>query len=354
MTHAMTRILARALLAAAIALALWLSPLSAQEKPGKDEDAKSSSEDALTKALERRLAGKASLDDVMIDVRWRFDDVYTPARVFGDGVGVWNRSVGVRVPRAQVRALIRKLASSRFGSLPDSAGDEESRVLTGRIVVSAGAVRKAVSQTADGTQSPLLKDVAEGVLRLCKKAAGDGGVHASSFEDGFAEIVSGKLGPGALELRMFRKPPAGGSPTAAAWDLHIFGLYVYDRQIGGAHDTARQLRLSNADFQALARELSAANIGTLPGNLYAPTYTDLNVSLLDQHKSIQARAFSGMTPQTHGEKQAAFDRLAKTLEALRDRVLHQGKKVDAIDLVGPAREEHEGEEHEKEQEKEKD
>jgi hypothetical protein len=343
MTHSTTRGLAPALLAAAL-VALWSPFLDAQEKPRKDEDAKTSSEDALTRALERRLAGTSSLDDVMVDIRWRYENDYVRARLFGDGVGVWNRSVGFRVPRAEARSLIRKLAAVRFGSLPDSEGEEEARVLTGRIIVSAGAVRKTVSQMADGEQSPVLADIAQRLLRLCKKAA-EGGVRVSSFQDGFANQISGKLGPSALDLHLQRKPAAAGKAAAETWTLRISGVYVYDRELGGpgGGDVTRQLRLSAADFRALARELSADDIGALPGNLYAPIYTDLNVSLLDQRKNIQARDFAGMTPQTHGERQQAFDRLVQTLEALRERVLKEGRKVEAIDIVGAEHREHEKE-----------
>jgi hypothetical protein len=355
MTHAKTRVLVRALLAAAFALPLCLSSLSAQEKPREDEDAKTPSEDALTRALQRRLAGKQSLDDVMIDVRWRFENEFASARLFGDGVGAWNRSVGFRVPRAQAKALIAKFAAARFGSLPDSAGDEESRSLTGRIIVSAGAVRKSIEQMADGPQSPVLSGLAESLMRLSKKAAADGGVRVSSFEDGFAAQSSGKLGPGALELRFFRRPQPGGSPSPGAWELRINGAYFYVRNLGGAGspDSTWQLHLSSADFNALVGELSKIQIGTLPVNLYAPIYTDLEISLLNQRKNIQARQFAGMTPQTHGERQEAFDRFEKLLETLRERVLKQGKKVEAVGLVGPPREEHE-KEREKEPESEKD
>jgi hypothetical protein len=361
MTHSTTRALLRALIAAALAIPLWLSatPASPQEKPRKDADenkAKSQpGEDALTRALERRLGGKASLDDVMVDLRWRFEGDYTSVRIFGDGVGVWNHKVGFRISRAQARALIKKFASARFGSLPDSAGEEESRVLTGRILVSAGAVRKIVSQMADGAQSPVLSDLALSVLHAGKKASADG-VRASSFEDGFAKQLSGKLGPGALDVHIVRKSHGGESAAPETWDLRIYGSYVYDREIGGAHgpDSTWQLRLPTAAFQALVRDLSAADIGTLPRNLYAPAYTDLDVTLLDQHRNIQAREFAGMTPQTHGEKQAAFDRLEKTLDALRERVLKEGHKVDAVDLLGPAREEHEREREDKDRDKDKD
>ena len=62
-----------------------------------------------------------------------------------------------------------------------------------------------------------------------------------------------------------------------------------------------------------------------------------------------------MTPQTHGEEQAAFDRLEKALEELRDRALKEGRKVEAVNLIGPAREEHERErESDKDRDKDKD
>jgi len=199
-------------------------------------------------------------------------------------------------------------------------------------------------------------DPAQSVLRAGQKASADG-VRASSFEDGFATQLSGKLGPGALDLHILRKSLSGAGSASETWDLRIYGTYVYEREIGGAHgpDSTWQLHLSTSAFQALIRELSAADIGKLPGNLYAPMYTDLDVTLLDQHKNVQARDFAGMTPQTHGEEQAAFDRLEKALEELRDRALKEGRKVEAVNLIGPAREEHERErESDKDRDKDKD
>jgi hypothetical protein len=50
----------------------------------------------------------------------------------------------------------------------------------------------------------------------------------------------------------------------------------------------------------------------------------VTVAILKYSRTIAGRRFLGMTPQTHGEKQAAFDRITAALEALHARVEKEG------------------------------
>lgn len=58
----------------------------------------------------------------------------------------------------------------------------------------------------------------------------------------------------------------------------------------------------------------------LPVNLYSPRYQDLEIRVLNRRVLLQARRFAGLTPETHGEKQARFDALVAAIEAVRNRV----------------------------------
>lgn len=336
----------------AIVMALPLSALagSGTENPA-EEHGKKNPEDPLTRSLEKRLKKGSSLDDVMIDVRWRFEGEYVSVRLFGNGVGIWKRETLFRIPPADARSLVRKLAAAKFGALPDTLGEVEARVLTGRVIVVAGAVRKTVSQEADGPQLATVTDIAQTLLQAGKAAAAKDGVRVSSFAEGFGALGDGRLAPEALDLFVRRKTLQTPGGTAEDWDLRLRGGRVYDRIIGGAGhgDVTRALALSPGEFEELARELAAADVATLPLNLYSPVYTDLDVTLLNQSRKIQARQFAGMTAATHGAKQQAFDSLMKSLVALHARAVKEGRVIEAVDVVNATREESRGREKEREE-----
>ncbi|HYX21879.1 MAG TPA: hypothetical protein VFA98_13620, partial [Thermoanaerobaculia bacterium] len=245
----------------AIVVALPLVPTPPALAGGRtenpaEEHGKKNAEDPLTRSLDKRLKKGSSLDDVMIDIRWRFEGEYVSVRLFGNGVGIWKRETLFRIPPADARTLVRKVAAAKFGALPDTLGEEEARVLMGRVIVVAGAVRKTVSQEAEGVQSATVTDIARTLLQAGKAAAAKDGVRVSSFAEGFGALGDGRLAPEALDLFVRRKTlqPAGGA--AEDWDLRLRGGRVYDRFIGGAGhgDVTRALALSRGEFEALVRE----------------------------------------------------------------------------------------------------
>ena len=326
---------------------------SRAETPAEEHE-KKKEEDPLTRSLEERLRKGSSLDDVMIDVRWRFEGEYVSARLFGDGVGIWKREVLFRIPPADARNLFRKVTAAKFGALPDTLGAEEARVLMGRVIVVCGAVRKTVSQAAEGPQSAPVTDIAESLLQAGKAAAAKDGVRVSSFAEGFRAQGAGQLAPEALDLFVRRKSLEATGSAPEDWDLRLRGRRVFDRVIGtaGRADVTRTLMLSAGEFEALAREFAEADVATLPLNLYAPIYTDLDVTLLNQSRKFQARQFAGMTAETNGPKQQTFDRLLKSLVALHTRTVRTGRQVEAVEVLDATREresrEHEGKKPEEE------
>ena len=335
-------------------------PVVAESRAGNaaEEHGRKAAEDPLTRSLEKRLQKGSSLDDVLIDIRWRFEGEYVSVRLFGDGVGIWKHQVLFRIPPADARNLFRKVTAAKFGALPDTLGEEEARVLMGRVVVVCGAVRKTVSQEAEGPQSAPVTDIARSLLQAGKAAAEKDGVRVSSFAEGFGALGDGRLAPEALDLFVRRKTLGAGA-AREDWDLRLRGPRVFDRVIGSAGhgDVTRALVLPAGEFEALARELAAADLATLPLNLYASTYTDLDVTLLDQSRKIQARQFAGMTAATHGAKQQAFDSLMNSIVALHARAVKTGRVVEAVDVVNDTREresrEREGKDGDKEREKER-
>ena len=343
---------------ACLAVAAWVATAAlAQGRPAQeheDKDEEKSGTDVLTPLLEQRISGKVSADDVIVDIRWPFEGLYSSTRVYGSGVGIWRREFQIRLPRTEVRRLLKVLVSNHFGSLPGSFGADEGpneKSLKGRIVVSVGPVTKLVSQADTGDQSAVLQAIAEEFLRASKKAAAHT-VGASSLLNGLEKISAGTLAPEVLRVNVRRRVATVGGE---GWLLRMNGRRVYDELVEkvGLPGSARVLVLSSKDFGALVQVLRDANPATLPQSLYAAQYTDVVVQLLNQFRHIQARQFAGMTAQTNGAKQAAFDRALDALTALHARAQKEGRVVPIPDQTQSESEERERERKEEERERER-
>ena len=84
---------------------------------------------------------------------------------------------------------------------------------------------------------------------------------------------------------------------------------------GAGYDPPVQVALSDQESKGLLSKLAAIEVGVLPVNLFAESYLDLTLEVLDQRVSIQARRFAGMAPDSLGARQLAFERL---LTAVRE------------------------------------
>ena len=311
-------------LLAASAAALAAAP--ATDEPDRDADEKPGGPDRLTPALEQRIRGKAPLGDVQIDVFWSRGGKATTARLFGNGIGVWDREKQFRLSRAQVLDVLKVIERARFGAMPDQFGEDEEGDeheknegprLKGQLVVRAGAVRKGTLQLVDGEQSQALARLIEKILELCEGPARKG-VGAASMDEALRLLAAGTLAPELLEVTAQRRPdPKGPDGTGAEWTLRLAGLRVSEKP-------DRALLLSENAFHEFATLLSDASPESLPQSLYAASYTDVTVAILKYSRTIAGRRFLGMTPETHGEKQAAFDRITAALEALHARVEKEG------------------------------
>ena len=305
---------------AGIAAVLWLGCACLVE--GRAASTQKPQVDAITPLLESRLKTGANLEDVVIDIGWPFQARHPVCRLYGDGVGIWDRQVQFRLSRAQVTSLLQALVRDRFGSLPDTIGaGEKKKRQRGQVKVSIGTVTKTVVQLEGGKQSQELQSIAEQVLRASATASA-AGVRVSSFADGFEKLAAGKLAAQALEIVVERKPLSPRDQTQQRWVLRLDGRHASVRAMTGAEvqGTLRNLTLSKADFEALLRTLRDANLETLPRTLYAAQNTDVRIQVLNRVCVVRAGPFPGLTPRKHGARQESFDRMCASLLALEARV----------------------------------
>ena len=129
--------------------------------------------DAFTQLLEERLKTGAHLDDVVIDIRWPFEGRPASCRLYGSGVGIWDREVQFRLSQSEVTSILRNVTRTGFGSLRGVIGGvpTERRKEKGQVAVSVGSARKVVVQLEDGEQSAKLRSLAEEFLRASATAA---------------------------------------------------------------------------------------------------------------------------------------------------------------------------------------
>lgn len=304
--------------------------------------------DTIDAALSKRIRGEASLDDVRIDVNWRRKTGIVTARVYGNGIGIWNDASQFRLSRDEVLAMLKALEAARFGAMPPHYGSveegeeeedekkekedkKEKAYLSGAIGLRVGSDIKRVAQYLKGEQSKAFRKLCEKILDVSEKAA-KSGIGVSSMGDGLAKIASEGLAPETLQVMVHRTSDRPGPGAEdGSWTLRMDGRRVTDRTIQGGKAPAppRLLILPDRDFRALAAVLAENALGDLPRNLYSPQYLTMDVRVLKQHSDISARRYAGTTAETHGAKQVAFDRIYAAFLALHQRVEKEGTALPA-------------------------
>jgi hypothetical protein len=334
--------------AATLLAAFLLSGCAVKPRPsgpagGAGERAAESEMVALRRALARAVAEPRAQESLRLAVECRREAGFAGVRVFGNGIGIWNEERQFRLEPEQIAGLLRTLQGADFLALKDVYGASEIEVptpaepgtsppggvgmvtmVTCHVELALGGHEKQALQLNKGEQSPVLMKLAEDLLAACEVPA-QSGLGASSLRDGLEKIVRGELAPEAWVVVLHRRPEAGSRDPGFL--LRVLGSEVsvqaYDPQAGYRAPVARTMRPE--EIRALAAQLAARDPGAWPVNLWAADYTDLSFQVLNRKRSIQARQFAGMEPDTHGPRQQAFEEVFALLDRLRRTVLDRGE-----------------------------
>lgn len=298
----------------------------------------------LRGAIEKAISDSSARQPMRLFTECLLNSGMRTLAVYGDGIGIWDSRRQFKIAPDQMESMLQSLNQAKFASMPEIYGGpehEESKAppqkppqqfvvqVTCRVELDLAGHSKQVFQRAKGKQNKEFRKLAEGFFQLCEPLAKQG-VEASSLSDGLNKLASKELSPHSLRLMMHRQPDERSAVRGnVGFLLRIAGDTVtsqsYDPAAG--YTDPLRLNLSESEFEALAKKLAELDPGRLPGNLYANDYTDLNIRLLNQRVSVQARQFSGMSASTHGEKQKSFDGIYALLRQLHLRVVNEGKPV---------------------------
>lgn len=283
----------------------------------------------LTAAIKDVLTSKTKLEDVRLHVSWDGKS----ATVYGKGVGIWNREKQFSLPTEKVLQLVKTLDDAKFGSMKAGFGGLKfggvgprpgaPEVLIGSVSLTIAGKTQGSNQLGGGEQSKELADLARSLLAVCETAAKNG-VGAASLPDALQKVAKNELMPEVLSLLVQRIEKEGIGPNGWILRLHGQVAEVQVRSAKGISDPYR-VELTEKELADICKLLIDNGVAGLPINLYAPDYTDFSVEILKHKKSLQARKFARMTPQTHGERQKDFDRIFTALEQLQARVVKEGK-----------------------------
>lgn len=280
---------------------------------------------ALDTALERR-----SWEDLRIESECQDDTGrLRSVTLFGSGVGIWNRERQFSLSRERLLGLLEKVRGAGFGSMREIHGGKDDPgpapaawglEMICRVRLALDGVEKQSYQLSEGRQDAGLKNLAEQIL-VVGEELGPSGLAAASLEDGLARIARGELASEALTLQLQRQPDDPSS-REGGWILRVehgkAQISFHDLETGWTDP--RQVRLSRDQAATLAGRLAAAHPEDLPGNLYSSWYEDLEIRVLNRKKTLQARRFANLTPETHGTKQKHFEELISAIEELKKRV----------------------------------
>lgn len=296
--------------------------------------------DGLRALLERSLTDSDLRESLELRVQCRDQAGMNSMRVWGDGLGVWQGRRQFHMTAEQVAAVLERLHLADFAGLAplyggpkqedprehDRPDDGSAILIVCRVRVSLAGQIKESAQRAKGEQSEELKTLADSLLAIGEKAAGNG-IEAANLHDGLEKVGRGELDPRVFRLMLHRKPTAEEiEDSGPGFLLRLEGqeatTHLHHPESG--YGQKMVLILDVAAVRNLALVVAELDPAAMPVNLWAPVYTEVAIELLDHRNSVQARRFAGLEPTTHGDQQESFDALVRALVRLQDQVVAKG------------------------------
>lgn len=286
-------------------------------------------------ALEGAAADPGKRTGLELIASCRRGSKWRSTRIFGSGVAIWEGERQFQLTEDELFDLLQQLLTADFPSLPDRYGgppepdrmqSNNARTVVCSLSVSLAGVEKEVFQINRGEQSESFARLVNRLLDSCEEPAATG-VGAANLEEGLEKVASGELEPVTFELH-YQVMADGAAPGESVTEF-VLGVEgqtatVRLRDLVDGYSEPSQLELTGDELSELVWKLAGTAPSRFLKNLWAPSYTDLSVRVLNHKMSLVARPYSGVDEETHGELQQDFDATIELLDALRERVLHEG------------------------------
>jgi hypothetical protein len=190
--------------------------------------------------------------------------------------------------------------------------------------VAVAGAEKAVIQINRGEQSESFARLVNELLNSCEELVAEG-IGAESLVEGLDKVASGELDPAVFELH-FQRLSEGATSDEAEFILGIKDSTAATRlrDPSGSYSEPSRLELRPAEISELAWQLADNNPSRFPQNIWAPSYRELRIRVLNRELSLVARPYKGVDQETHGELQQDFDATIELLVSLHERVLEEG------------------------------
>ncbi len=292
-------------------------------------------------ALEKAAVDPGQRTDLDLDAGCRNGSDYRSMRVFGSQVAIWGGERQFQLTEPEVSDLLQQLVEADFSSLPDQYGGtpepdrmqtNNARTVVCSLSVSLAGLEKEVLQINRGEQSESFAELVNSLLDICEEPAARG-IGAESLEEGLEMVASAELDPVTFNLHYQRlAEEAAVGEAVEEFILRVEGRTATTRlrdPVDG-YSEPRQLELADGEVSELAFKLAEYDPSRFPKNLWAPSYGDLSIRVLNQKMSLVARPYRGVDKETHGEIQQNFDATVELLDALHERVLLEGS-VDSTE-----------------------
>jgi hypothetical protein len=306
------------------ALASAQGPTPAQGQP-EDEAAKVRTHMAARLA---EIVEGGSLDGVFLEVEDMNGEILRRAKVWPNGVAIWNRERQFRLPEAEHRRILKMLLDKAFLDVPDNAGKwpgvkpPAARQWTRGITLTIGELSKYAGQSNKGAQSEAYTKLVRSILAIIEPHAAKG-VTAANLQDGLAKLSNGGLAPEAFSLLVSSPQlPELGDSQAAGWLARVDGRVLVARphSVRGGFGPEERRPLSDEEWKGLLAAVAGAHPETWPASLSIPGYTDFALAILNHSVATQARAFSGAPPASQGPSASAFVALRRHVARLAGAV----------------------------------
>lgn len=306
---------------------LAIASLALAQGPAKAQDQAS---DEATKVrlhmapLLSEIVKGGSLEGVFIEVEDMNKDVLRRAKIWPNGVTIWNRERQFRLPEAEHRRILKMLSDNAFLDIPDNAGKWPGvkppavKQWTRGITLTIGELSKYAGQSNKGAQSEAYTKLVRSILAIIEPRAAKG-VTAASLQDGLARLAKGELAPEAFSLLVSSPQlPELGEKQPAGWLARVDGRAVTSRShsVSAGFGPEERRTFTDEEWKALLAAVAGAHPETWPASLNVPGYTDFAVTILNHSVSSQARTLAGAPAASQEAAAAAFVSLRRHVARL--------------------------------------